>query len=68
MAANLCLESHLRDAIENGFDVLVVGDATAGPGRAATDAAQVNFGLIASAVMSTDEVVEQLGAKAPALS
>jgi biuret amidohydrolase len=67
MAANLCLESHLRDAIENGFDVLVVGDATAGPGRAATDAAQVNFGLIASAVLTTDEVVAQLGAQTPAL-
>ncbi|HEX4364983.1 MAG TPA: isochorismatase family cysteine hydrolase [Solirubrobacteraceae bacterium] len=61
MAANLCLESHLRDAIENGFDVIVVGDATAGPGRAATDAAQVNFGLIASAVMTTDEVIAELG-------
>ncbi len=67
MAANLCLESHLRDAVENGFDVIVVGDATAGPGRAATDAAQVNFGLIASAVMTTDEVIEQLGAPLPVL-
>ncbi len=62
MAANLCLESHLRDAAENGFDVHVVGDATAGPGRAATDAAQVNFGLIATSVRTTDEVVAALGA------
>jgi nicotinamidase-related amidase len=60
MAANLCLESHLRDAAENGFDVIVVGDATAGPGRAATDAAQVNFGLLASEVTTTDAVLERL--------
>ncbi|WP_028066690.1 cysteine hydrolase family protein [Solirubrobacter soli] len=60
MAANLCLESHVRDAAENGFDVHVVGDATAGPGRAATDAALTSFALIASSVLTTDEVVEQL--------
>jgi nicotinamidase-related amidase len=64
MSANLCIESHLRDATENGFDVIVVGDATAGPGRPATDAAQVNFALLATAVMTTDTVVEQLGAVA----
>jgi nicotinamidase-related amidase len=60
MAANLCVESHVRDAVENGFDVHVGGDATAGPGRAATEAALVSFALIAASVPSTDEVVEQL--------
>ena len=60
MAANLCVESHARDAAENGFDVHVVGDATAGPGRQATDAALHSLGLVASSVVSTDEVVEQL--------
>jgi hypothetical protein len=44
--------------------VIVVGDATAGPGRPATDAALVNFALLATAVMTTDTVVEQLGAAA----
>jgi biuret amidohydrolase len=62
MPANLCLESHLRDATENGFDVHVVADATSGPGRAATDAAHVNFGLLATSVVTTDEVLEQLAA------
>ena len=27
MGANLCVESHLRDAVENGYEVLVVTDA-----------------------------------------
>jgi hypothetical protein len=43
MPANLRVESYLRDATENGLDVHVVSDGTAVPGRAATDAAQVNF-------------------------
>jgi biuret amidohydrolase len=64
MPANLCVESHLRDATENGFDVHVVSDGTAGPGRAATDAAQVNFGLLATSVLTTDAVLEQLSVAA----
>jgi nicotinamidase-related amidase len=68
MAANLCVESHMRDAAENGFTAHVVCDATSGPGRAATDAAQVSFGLLAASVLTTDEVVEQLSAAAPAVS
>ena len=39
MSANLCMESHLRDAIENTFDVIAVKDATTGPGPDATKAA-----------------------------
>ncbi|MDA6078085.1 isochorismatase family protein [Edwardsiella anguillarum] len=31
MAANLCIESHLRELVEQGFEVVVVKDATAGP-------------------------------------
>jgi nicotinamidase-related amidase len=60
MSANLCVESHLRDAIENGFDVLVVRDATAGAGEEATRAAYVNHGFIATEVVTTDEVVAAL--------
>jgi nicotinamidase-related amidase len=65
MSANLCIESHLRDATENGFDVIVVKDATAGPGEEATQAAYVNYGFIASEVATTSEVVESLRAFAP---
>jgi nicotinamidase-related amidase len=61
MSANLCVESHLRELVENGFEVTVVKDATAaaihpelGNGY---EAALVNFGFIANAVVTTDEAV-----------
>lgn len=60
MSANLCVESHLRDAIENGFDVLVVKDATTGPDPEATQAAYVNYGLIATEVVTTDDILKRL--------
>jgi nicotinamidase-related amidase len=66
MSANLCVESHLRDAAENGFDVIVVKDATAGAGEDATHAAHVNFGFIASEVATTDEIAAALRALEPA--
>jgi nicotinamidase-related amidase len=31
MLANMCVESHLRELLERGFEVAVVKDATAGP-------------------------------------
>src|SRR5258708_19690860 len=31
MAANLCIEGHLRELVEQGFEVFVVKDASAGP-------------------------------------
>jgi nicotinamidase-related amidase len=65
MSANLCLEGHMRELLEQGFEVAVVKDATAaaqhpdlGDGY---QAALVNFGFMANAVMSTDEVVEAMG-------
>ena len=30
MSANLCVESHMRELLEQGFEVAVVKDATAG--------------------------------------
>ena len=61
MLANLCVESHLRDLVEHGFEVLVVKDATAAPRhRELGDgykAALINYGYIANAVLSTDETV-----------
>ena len=66
MSANLCVEAHLRQFLEDGFDVVVVKDATAaaqhpdlGDGYAA---ALVNFGYLAGAVLTTAEVVATLGA------
>lgn len=58
MSANLCTESHLRELVEQGFEVAVVKDATAAakvPSGDGYQAALVNFRFIASDVMTTDE-------------
>jgi nicotinamidase-related amidase len=64
MLANLCVEAHLRDLIEQGFEVLVVKDATAAPHHPdlgdGYQAALINFGYVANAVLSTDDVVEAM--------
>jgi nicotinamidase-related amidase len=63
MASNLCVESHLREFLERGFEVVVVRDAVAGPKLPDGDgylSALVNFRYIANAVMSTDEVLQRL--------
>lgn len=60
MAANLCVESHVRDAAEHAFDVITVKDAVAGPGEESTKAAQTNFEFIAEKSVTTDEIVEIL--------
>lgn len=64
MSANLCVESHLRDAVENGFEVLVVTDATAAAGHEALEAAHTNYGFIAHETATADEVVPRLEAAA----
>jgi nicotinamidase-related amidase len=65
MSANLCVEAHMRELIEQGFEVTVVRDATAGPRHPELGddytSALVNFGFIANAVRSTDEVVKAMG-------
>ena len=62
MLANLCVESHLRELIEQGFEVAVVKDATAGPRHPAVGdgyaAALVNYGFIANAVLTTEAAVK----------
>lgn len=65
MSANLCVESHMRDLIEEGFEVAIVSDATAAaklPGYDGFEAAFVNYRMIASDVWSTDEAVAKIGA------
>jgi biuret amidohydrolase len=64
MAANFCVESHLRDFVEKGFEVAVVRDATAGsklPEGDAYLAALINFRWFANALWTTDEAVDRLG-------
>jgi len=60
MSANMCVESHARDAIENGFDVIILADATAAAGDAAYEAALVNYEFLAHEVMTTDQVIKRL--------
>jgi nicotinamidase-related amidase len=63
MSANLCTESHMRELIEQGFEVAVVSDATAaaiveeGNGY---EAALVNFRFIANTVWTTEEAVGKI--------
>ncbi|SHE97103.1 Nicotinamidase-related amidase [Arenibacter palladensis] len=64
MSGNLCAESHMRDLIEAGFEVAVVGDATASaklPGLDGNQAAQTNYKMVSSKVFSTQELVKELG-------
>jgi nicotinamidase-related amidase len=64
MLANLCVESHLRELLEQGFEIAVVEDATAGPRHPEIGdgykAAIVNYGFLANAVLSTDEAVKAM--------
>ena len=61
LAANLCVDSHLRELVENGFKVVVVKDAVGAPGADAYKAAVTNYGFIANAVWNTDEAVKAMG-------
>ena len=64
MSANLCTESHMRELLEQGFEVIVVKDATAaavtpelGDGY---KTALVNFGFMANEVLTTEEAVQRM--------
>jgi nicotinamidase-related amidase len=64
MLANLCVESHLRELLEQGFEVAVVKDATAAPRHPTIGdgyhAAIINYGFLANAVLTTDEAVRAM--------
>jgi len=63
MSANLCAESHMRELIEQGFEVLVVPDATAAaqvPGWDGFAAAHTNFRMIANHIEMTEETVKTI--------
>jgi nicotinamidase-related amidase len=64
MLANLCVESHLRELLEQGFEVAVVKDATAAPRHPQIgdgyQAAVVNYGFLANAILTTDEAVKAM--------
>jgi nicotinamidase-related amidase len=64
MMANLCVESHLRELLEQGFEVAVVKDATAGPRHPdigdGYKAAVINYGFLANAILTTDDAVRAM--------
>jgi nicotinamidase-related amidase len=58
MSANLCVESHLRELLEQGFEVAVVRDATAAAQTPDIDgyaAAVTNFRFLANTVWTTEQ-------------
>ena len=62
---NLCVEGHLRDFIEHGFEVAMVRDATAGATNEEGDgyrAALINWRFIAHGLWSTAETVQLIEA------
>jgi nicotinamidase-related amidase len=66
MSANLCTESHMRELLEQGFEVAVVKDATAGAQVEEGDgyaAALVNFRYIANTVWTTKEATKAIEGK-----
>jgi len=58
MSANLCVESHMRELLEQGFEVAVVKDATAAAQTPDIDgyaAAVTNFRFLANTVWTTEQ-------------
>ncbi|WP_455244180.1 cysteine hydrolase [Petrachloros mirabilis] len=63
MSANLCVEAHLRELLEQGFEVAVVKDATAAaqvPEGDGYQAAITNFRFLASALWTTEQAVDEI--------
>ncbi len=64
MSAKLCVEAHMRELLERGFEVAVVKDATVGArhpelGDGYEDTL-VNFGYMANETVTTEEIVLRL--------
>jgi nicotinamidase-related amidase len=64
MLANMCVESHLRELLEQGFEVAVAKDATAAPKHPewgyGYEAALINYAYLAHAVLTTDQAVKSM--------
>jgi nicotinamidase-related amidase len=67
---NLCVEAHMRDFIEHGFEVAMVRDATAGALNEEGDgysAALINWRFMAHALWTTDQTLHEIGGARPSL-
>ena len=63
MSANLCVESHMRELLEQGFEVAVITDATAAavvPDWDGYASAMTNFRFMANTTWTTAEAVAAL--------
>ena len=63
MSANLCVQAHMHELLEQGFEVAVIKDATAAAQIPEGDgylAALINFRFMANALWTTDEAVNRL--------
>jgi nicotinamidase-related amidase len=64
MLANMCVESHMRELLEQGFEVAVAKDATTAPKHPewgyGYEAALINYAFLAHAVLTTDQAVKAM--------
>ena len=63
MSANLCVQAHLHELLEQGYEIAVVRDATAAAMLPEGDgylAALINFRYIANGLWTTDEAVTRI--------
>ena len=63
MSANLCVQAHMHELLEQGFEIAVIKDATAAAQIPEGDgylAALINFRFMANAVWTTAEAVARL--------
>lgn len=60
MNSNICVESHMRDLVEQGFEVYIAKDATGAPGMDAYKAAEINFDMLSSGSLRTNDVIRNL--------
>ena len=63
MSANLCVQAHMHELLEMGYEVAVVRDATAAamlPEGDGYQAALINFRYMANALWRTDEAVSRI--------
>lgn len=68
MSANLCVEAHLRELLEQGFEVAVVTDATAAAQTPDIDgyaAALANFRFLANTTWTTREAAQAMTMAGP---
>ena len=64
MLANMCVEAHARELLEQGFELVIAKDATAAPRHPewgdGNVAAAINFRFLSKDVLSTDEILKRM--------